>query len=308
MNTQEWALITFTILAQMSVGAFVVLGAVYTYVKGKAGTQEACRMSDRALLAIGPVLALGLLASLLHLGNPLNAPRAVLNIGTSWLSREILFGIIFAVLGGAFALLQWRKLATPAIRQVLAYITALVGLVLVYAMAQVYMLETQPAWNTWATPVLFFATTILLGSLAVGAAYIANYAYLQKAAPEAAPQQLLLLKGAMRGIAIAAVAVLGVQLVVIPIQLAQLAANPQPAASASLQILYGEFGLLFALRLALVFIGAGVFGLFLYRSAASAGGREQTIASLVYAAFALVFIAEVIGRFLFYATHYRIGI
>jgi anaerobic dimethyl sulfoxide reductase subunit C len=307
MNAQEWALIIFTILAQMSVGAFLVLGVVHTYTKSKAGVAEADRMSDLALLAIGPVLALGFLASLLHLGNPLNAPRAIMNIGTSWLSREILFGVIFAVLGGVFALLQWRKIGSPTLRSALAWIAAIVGLALVYSMAQIYMVEIQPVWNTWATPVLFFATTFLLGSLAVGAAYVANYAYLQKSAPNTAPTQLSLLKSAIRGIAIAAVVILGVQIIVIPLYLTQLAATSSPATTASLQMLYGEFGLLFALRLALVFIGAGVFGLFLYRSAATVG-REQLLGTLVYAAFALVFIAEVIGRFLFYATHYRIGI
>jgi len=89
VNLREWALIIFTVFAQMSVGSFVILGILHFLAARKIKLEEADRLSDRALLAIGPVLVLGLLASFAHLGNPLNAPRAVTNLATSWLSREI---------------------------------------------------------------------------------------------------------------------------------------------------------------------------------------------------------------------------
>ena len=109
MNSQEWALIAFTILAQMSVGAFLVLGIIHTYAARKAGLEEADRLSDRALIAIVITLGLGMLASLFHLGSPLSAPRAVTNLATSWLSREILAGVLFALLGVVFTAMQDRK-------------------------------------------------------------------------------------------------------------------------------------------------------------------------------------------------------
>jgi DMSO reductase anchor subunit len=61
------------------------------------------------------------------------------------------------------------------------------------------------------------------------------------------------------------------------------------------------------LWLVLLFVGAGVFGLLLYRNAQS-DGQERIMANLVYAAFAVVLVAEVLGRFLFYATHVKIGL
>jgi hypothetical protein len=63
----------------------------------------------------------------------------------------------------------------------------------------------------------------------------------------------------------------------------------------------------FVLRLALVFVGAGVFGLFVYRNAMSAG-REKVLGNLMYAAFAFVLIGEVLGRYLFYALHAGFGL
>ena len=154
MEVRQLALITFTILTQMSVGSFLILGLVHFFVARKADMEQADRMSDRALLVIGPVVVLAMIASLFHLGNPLNAPRAVTNLGSSWLSREILFTVTFVVIGGVFALMQWRKLASFAVRNVIAWVATVVGLVLVFSMSQIYMLETQPAWNSvslWLT-------------------------------------------------------------------------------------------------------------------------------------------------------------
>ena len=303
MNVREWALITFTILAQLSVGSFLVLGIVHFFATRQAGLDEADRLSDRALLAIGPALLLGLLASLLHLGNPLNAYRAIGNLGTSWLSREIFSGVSFAILGGLFALMQWRKLGSFALRNLVAWAAALVGLVLVYSMSMVYMLPAEPGWNVATTPFAFFTTTFLLGVLALGAAFVANYAYVQRTTPGCADAQCRLLRGALKWIAVASIALLGVEFVILPLQIALLGAG---AGAPAVPLLIGPYGLVFGLRLALVFLGAGVLGVFLFQAALKPG-QEHVLANLAYAAFALVLVGEVLGRFLFYATQVRIA-
>ncbi len=306
MEIRQLSLITFTILTQMSVGSFLILGLVHFFVARKVDMEQADRMSDRALLAIGPVVVLAMIASLFHLGNPLNAPRAVTNLGTSWLSREILFTVVFVVLGGLFALMQWRKMASFAVRNVIAWLATAVGLVLVFSMSQIYMLETQPAWNSWATVVSFFATALLLGLLAMGTALVANYAYVKRQDSACAEVQCALLRDTLRWIAVTAVLVLGVELVVAPVYLATLSAG-SAAAQESARMMIEEFGVLLGLRLGLAFIGAGVFGFFLYQNAASPG-RERIMGNLVYAAFAFVLVSEVLGRFLFYATRVSVGI
>jgi anaerobic dimethyl sulfoxide reductase subunit C (anchor subunit) len=307
MNVREWALIIYTILVQMAVGSFVVLGIVHFFANRKAGAEQADRLSDRALLAIGPVIVLGILASLGHLGNPINAPRAVTNIGSSWLSREIFFTMLFMALGAIFAFLQWRKRASFAIRNAIAWLAALVGIVLVYSMSRIYMLDTQPAWNTFGTPLAFYATTFLLGSLAMGSAFVANYAYVKKKEPSCATAQCQLVCDVARWIAVATVVLLGVELVVAPLQLSYLISNGSAIGIQSVSMLWSQFGTLFGLRLAVAFVGAGVFALFLSR-AAQKEGQENTLGTLIYAAFALVLVSEVVGRFLFYASHIKIGL
>lgn len=306
MDMREFALVAFSILAQMSVGAFIVLGVVHYFVRRKAGIEQADIMSDRALWAIVITLALGLLASLLHLGNPLIAYQAVLNAGSAWLSREILFGAIFFVVGVVFAYMQWKKISTATTRNVIAVVAALIGLVTVYSMSQIYHLRTVPAWNTIATPIMFFTTTFLLGTLAVGAAYVANYSYLRRKDADCAEVQCSLLHKTLRWLVIAAIVLLGIEFLVAPMYVAYLASLGGAAAS-SAAMMVGKFSLAFAMRLLLVFIGAGILGVFIIQNAAKEG-QDQVLGYLTYAAFALVLIGEVLGRFLFYATYARVGI
>lgn len=306
MDIREWALVVFTILAQMSVGAFLVLGVVHSLAGRVSGPAEADRLADVALLAIGPTLALGMVASLFHLGSPLSAYNAVANLASSWLSREITFGVAFALLGAGFAVLQWRKIGPATARPALAWAAAAAGLALVYSMGQVYMLDSQPAWNSPATPVSFFATTLLLGSLAVGCALVAAHAARRPENAASGPAQRAFLGHALRWIAVLALLALGVEFVALPAHLAGLAAGPA-AATASAALLTGQFAAPFALRLILVFLGAGILALFLYQ-AASPARRDRTLLALTLAAFTLALAGETIGRFLFYATHIRTGL
>jgi len=306
MNVREFALVAFSILAQMSVGSFIILGVVHLFVERRAGLDQADQMRDRALLAIVPILGLGLLASLLHLGNPLIAYKAVSKVGSSWLSREILFSATFFVVGAAFAFMQWKKISTPTVRNIIEVIAALIGLVLVFIMSQVYQIRTVPAWNTIATPITFFTTTFLLGTLAVGAAYVANYGYLRRKDADCAEMQCSLLHKTLRWLMIAAIVLLGIEFLAAPMYVAYLA-SLGGAAATSAGMMVGEFGLVFALRLILVFLGVGVLSVFIFQNAA-VEGKDQVLGYLTYAAFALVLVGEVLGRFLFYATYVRVGI
>ncbi len=306
MNTREWALVAFTILTQMTIGSFLVLGVVHYYAAQKKGMAAADRMSDRALLSLIPVLGLALLASLFHLGNPLNAPRAVTNLATSWLSREILFTVLFGGLAVVFTFMQWHKIGAFAVRNVIAWLAAIVGIVNIYSMARVYMIPTMPSWNTIATPITFFATTLLLGSLAMGAAYIITYFVEQKKGNGTSAEEYELLRDALRGIAIVSMAMLGVEFVVLPIYLGYLGITGGVAAM-SASIMVKSYGVVFVMRLLLAFLGAGIFGAFLYQNADTVG-REKVLGYLVICAFILVLAGEVMGRFLFYVSEYRIGV
>ncbi len=102
----EWSLIIFNILGQMSVGAFLALGITHYYAVRKAGLRHADLLSTRALLALGPILVLGMLAVFGHVGNPDRVFNMLSNLDTSWLAREVAAYGAFLVIGGVFAVLQ----------------------------------------------------------------------------------------------------------------------------------------------------------------------------------------------------------
>jgi len=199
----ERPLVAFTLLAQTAVGAFVTLGALDLWAGGLTGHASRHALTDGVLLAIGPVMAAALLASLLHLGTPGAAWRALANLRTSWLSREILLALLFTGTGALFAVLRATGAGPAEARGALAAVAALCGVALVYAMSAVYRVRTVPSWDRPLTTVSFFATALLLGTLAVGTGLV-----LLPGVPD------VLLVGPLHALALAAAAGFGAELAV----------------------------------------------------------------------------------------------
>jgi len=298
MDIREWALLIFTILGQIATGSLLVLMVVRAYAVKKAGVDQADRLTDKPLYIIVPIMLLALLASVFHLGNPINIVGAVPNLGSSWLSREVITAVVFVILAGVYTLMQWRKISTDAVRTVIGWIAALVGIFQTYAMAMVYMIRTQPSWNTFATPITFLVTCLLLGALLIAVAIVATRTQDK--------EQTGLLRDVLRGIAVAAIVLVGIEFVVLPVYIVYLSAQGG-AALQTLSMMTGQFSVALVLRLVFVFVGAGVLGFYLYQNA-SVAGREKVLSTLVYSAFVLALVGETMGRYIFYATHVRIGL
>ncbi len=301
MNTREWALLIFTILAQLSVGMMLVLLIVRTYAVGKLGAEKAAQLTELPFYSIVPIMVLSLIASLFHLGKVMHIIGAVPNLATSWMSREVVFAVTFMVLTAVLAFLMWRKIGSASLWMIVGWITAVVGLVLIYCMGMTYMLPSQPAWNSMATPINFYLTALLLGVLGTAVVMMISYRRMQK---DTAVDGFV--ESTLRMIAVAGTTILGLQFLVLPLYMAYLGTQG-PAAIQTLKLMFGTYGVLLALRVLFVFVGAGVLAVYLYRRA-SVPGEEKMCANLAYSAFALVLVGEILARFLFYATHYRIGI
>lgn len=306
MNVGELPLILFTLLSQMAVGAFVVLGVVQVVARRKHDAVTVDRLTTPALYAIGPVMVAALIVSIFHLGNPINALNVLNHLASSWLSREILFGCTFTGLGAAFAVCQWRGWFTPTFRQVLASVTAVIGLCFVYVTANVYLIPTVPAWNSWTTPVTFFATTFLLGSLAIGAAFVCTQAVRRRRGGDPDEVVARLIRTSLRGIGVAAIVFLGVEAVALPAWLLNLATDTSTASAVSADAVAAGGGTWLIVRLVLAVLGAGVLGVFLYRVAEK--GADRLLLVVASSSFALVLVAEVLGRILFFDSYARIGI
>lgn len=288
---KERPLILFTLFIQLSVGAFLTLGGLYFLFLRQAGAAAASSLTGTALLAIGPLVGLGMLASFFHLGTPRNAYRALMNWRTSWLSREILFTLLFAVSGAIFAALQWFQIGPFSAHILVGGFTGLFGIALVFSMARLYMLRTLADWNASTTLFSFFTTTFLLGSLAVGVTLA--FQTLPVTGPSMpAPQRLAMARMALRLLALAWFLLLGAVLI-----------NPSIVSIFRSKNQRNEVARwvnrIMLLRLGLIFSGAGVIGWLVYQQAVPSGSGSD-LAALTLAAFGLVLVGEILGRYLFY--------
>ena len=305
MNPREWALITFTLLAQMAAGGFVVLQITRAVLAGrlKDGTS---RFTDLLGIAIMGILGVGMLASLIHLGSPLRAYRAISNFGSSWLSREITFASAFFVFGSIYSLMQWARWGSSGLRNVLAVIAGLLGLSMIYSMSRVYMIPTEPAWNSFETLVSFFTAAFLLGIFLTGSGLVIRHRVLQRGADGEGDERGKMLSQILGVYGILAVGLVGVEFVALPVYMAEIG-DAAAAAGSSLKELLTSYGVILLLRLILVFIGAGVLGALIYRSAEKHVWQTR-LATLTIAGFSIVLVSEVLSRFLFYATRVRMGL
>ena len=96
----HWSLILMLVLTQLSVGTFLVERLLELVVPG-ALSADIRPVHSASALAFG-LLALGV--SVLHLGRPQHAYRAVIGLRHSWLSREI---------WRSACLRRWRRLTPP---------------------------------------------------------------------------------------------------------------------------------------------------------------------------------------------------
>lgn len=344
MNVHELPMILFTVIAQMCVGTFIVLGAVQLLASRRHDVRTVERLTEPVVYAIGPAMVLGLAASTLHMNDISNTLNVFRHVSSSWLSREIVFGMAFAGLGFGFALMQWFTIGTIRLRRLIAAATAVAGVALIWSMSQIYYsLVTVPAWNTPVVPLHFFATTLMLGALAAGCALMLTAAVRRRrqgsdavpGTPAARPSSAGADRPTGRGTAVAtmvrtrvaeinaptsptewalttrtvqwlavASAVVGVLLLVsYPLHVSALAAD---GATASAAVFSGAF---FATRLVLLGLSAVVLALFTYRAAGQAlRERPVLLTTLITAAFALAFVAELMGRSLHYDSMVRIGI
>jgi anaerobic dimethyl sulfoxide reductase subunit C (anchor subunit) len=118
-NNEEYgALVVFTTLAPLSVGGLIGLLVVRS-----SGLLPGIDWAAMVVLATG---ILALFVSLLHLGRPWRAPLALMRLGTSWLSREVILFGAFLLMLGCYAILPALSFS-GTMRTLFGYACAIIG-------------------------------------------------------------------------------------------------------------------------------------------------------------------------------------
>ncbi|MEZ8723978.1 dimethyl sulfoxide reductase anchor subunit family protein [Vibrio pomeroyi] len=162
MIFHEWSLIFFTVLAQTAVGGYLLIGA-RALVLGH--DEEKLNSYKVPMFILWALMGLGFMFSTTHLGSPLRAFNAFNQLGSAWLSNEVFFGAAFFAVGGLQWLLSVVKKGGVAIQKALMVGAMVLGVIFMYAMINVYMINTVPTWDNIYTPLSFIMTMIVGGLL-----------------------------------------------------------------------------------------------------------------------------------------------
>ena len=157
----EWPLVLFTVLGQCVAGALIVSGYRWLTAKDELAKQRIVR----SMFFLWLVMGIAFLASVMHLGSPLRAFNSLNRIGASALSNEIASGSLFFAVGGLWWLVAFLGKMPAALGKIWMLLSMLLGLVFVFAMTNVYQIDTVPTWYNGYTTLAFFMTMLLSGPL-----------------------------------------------------------------------------------------------------------------------------------------------
>ncbi|AST79869.1 TPA: dimethyl sulfoxide reductase anchor subunit family protein [Citrobacter farmeri] len=274
----EWPLVLFTVLGQCVVGALIVCGPGWFAMKDDAAARQRL---VRSMFFLWLVMGLGFLASIIHLGSPMRAFNSLNRIGASGLSNEIAAGSVFFAVGGLWWLVAVLGKMPPALGKLWLSVAMVLGIVFVWAMTRVYLIDTVPTWYTGYTTLAFFMTVLLSGPLFAA----------------------LLLRASrvtFNGTLFASISVLAllISVAVIVLQGMSLATIHSSVQQAS--ALVPDYASLQVWRVVLLAAGLGCWICPLVRR------KEPHVAGLLLGLL-LVLGGEIIGRGLFYGLHMTVG-
>lgn len=306
MEVREWALPVYTILMQLATGSLLSLWLI-RWAAGRQHGYEGVDMVVRIpLLAILVTVVVAIIGSHAHLSRPYLSILALLNLRTSWLSREILFTIVF--LGSVLSLsyLHWFTTGYLRLKMALGWLGIVAGGTSVYCMAMIYLLPTQTMWNSPLTVVSFLVTVVLLGATAVSVMIVMDFKVSEIAGSDGTTLREQIIGRSFIWLAVVA-GITAVITLLLNLSLIATLRQGDLSAQISIELLLGLYRPLLALRYATLFVGVCWFTFTALR-VRHWPLQRIVITSPVYLSCLLVLISEILGRFLFYATHVRLGI
>lgn len=165
MRNNEWSLILFTLISQLCVGVLLLFSCLYFAYPDAENVFNYWWKSPELWLVV--LLGIAGFISLLHLGNPMNVTNSVNNLMGSWISKEVVSLAFLIVSISILFLIRWIIPSPLWLLNLMVIISAIAGIVFIYSMSQIYMIETIPSWNNWNTPVSFFSTVYLFSIISL---------------------------------------------------------------------------------------------------------------------------------------------
>ena len=273
----EWPLVLFTVLGQCVAGALIVSGLCWLTAKDDAARKHIVR----SMFFLWVVMGVGFLASVMHLGSPLRALNSLNRVGASALSNEIASGSLFFAVGGFWWLVAFLDKMPATLGKIWLLVSMILGVVFVWAMTNVYQIDTVPTWYNGYTTTAFFMTVLLTG-------------------PLFAALLLRVVGVSFNAATFATISVLGLLICVAVIVLQGMSLGAIHSSVQQANSLVPDYGILQVWRIMLLTAGLGCWICPLIRR------KDPHIAGLALGLI-LVLAGELIGRGLFYGLHMTVG-
>ncbi|WP_263078193.1 dimethyl sulfoxide reductase anchor subunit [Endozoicomonas sp. Mp262] len=274
----ELPLVLFTVIAQGTVGLFLVLGLLLMLNRDE---QRGQLLSKLMIVVLG-LLAVAGAAAMTHLGQPLRAMNVIFGLEHfSALSVEIMTTSLFG--GAVFVYVAMSLMGIlPKLQKLVLAAAMVIGVLLLLAIANVYTLATVPTWNSGWTVFQFVLPAAIVGLPAAAMLLRSQSEKLGK-----------FQKNSDRALATTAMIALGVAVIGFSLYLFWLGQLHLPINPFSLMDYHGQ---LLLIRMVLLFLGLSCWIV-----SAMRGNNAHTGIS----AFSLVLVvgSEICGRIFFYDLH-----
>ncbi len=306
MNVREWALPVYTILMQMSVGALLVLWVIRFLTSSKFTPGDIDRIVQIPIFVVAITSAVAMVAAHFHLSQPFQSYRAVLNFKSSWLSREIVFSFLFFLMLIGLLYLTSFETKRRSLITALGCLTILTGIIMVYCMAMIYLLPTQVAWNSTSVIVSFYTTTLLIGTAALACLLTLDLKFAEIQKIDDVDLRVEITQYFLGGLTVLIMVLVFMSIAIIYFQMYSLGQGGLIART-SLTLLMDLYFPLLVIRQVLL-VGAALFLGYAVMKMYRLKLKPQSILVPVYLSCLLILVGEIFGRFLFYATHIRVGL
>ena len=306
MNVREWALPVYTILMQLTVGSLFVLWMIRSLANSKFSHQEIDRIIRNPIFVIAFTAVVAMGGSHFHLSKPFHSFLAVLNFKSSWLSREIVFTLLFFLTTMSLLFLTYFRTYHRRLITVLGWLAIFFGVILIYCMARIYLLPTQVAWNSTTVILSFYTTSLVLGVMAIACLMVLDLKFAEIQKTDDVELRVEVIRYSFSGLAFMTVLLIFIRILTLFVQMQELAQGDLIART-SLRLLLELYQPLLVMRLIFILFAAVYFAVSVYRICRWQL-PPQKLMMPVYLSCLLILVGEIIGRFLFYATHIRVGI
>ncbi len=306
MNVREWALPVYTILMQLAVGSLFVLWLIRSLAVSKFSHQEIDRIIRNPILVIAFTAVVAMGGAHFHLSRPFHSYLAVLNFKSSWLSREIVFSISFFLATMSLLYLTYFQTRYRKLISCIGWLAVILGSILIYCMARIYLIPTQVAWNSTTVIFSFYTTALMLGFMTIACLLVLDLKFAEIKKTDDVELRVDVLRYSFIALTILTMLLVILSIVIIYIQM-RLLAQGDWIARTSLSLFLELYLPLFVMRMTFLLFASCYLGITVYRIY-RLKITPQDLMLPVYLSCLMILVGEIVGRFLFYATHIRVGI